>query len=137
MYVPVCTHSDGLVEMSAEGGIHMMPGYPKVVHTCRISGATTSVVYLRMDRGVTVEQACAPTLTPTLALALALALALTPTRDAGAGGAQAGRVSGGPAGGGGAMCGGGGGAGQSGSPTAGVERLLAGEEADVRGGAYP
>lgn len=50
-------HSDGLVEMTAEGGIHMMPGYPQEVHRCRISGAGTSVVYLRMDRGVSVEQA--------------------------------------------------------------------------------
>jgi hypothetical protein len=56
-YTAACAHSDGLVEMTAEGGIHMMPGYPRVVHNCRISGAPTSVVYLRMDRGVSVEQA--------------------------------------------------------------------------------
>ena len=34
-------YSEGLVEMKADGGIHMI--YSKVVHTCPISGAPTSV----------------------------------------------------------------------------------------------
>lgn len=45
------------MELKAAGGIHVMDGYPKPIHTCSNSGATTSITLLRSDRGISAEQA--------------------------------------------------------------------------------